>query len=406
MKILQWCLVVSLFVVCFSPEVRGQSLGPNSYNLVWVNTNGHVEVLVNDSAIFDATALSGATVLAATGNANETPPGSGVTSYAYGNDLSIVYEGTNADIYQITFDTSTGWSILNLTALAGAPAVEAGSPLSNIFNLGENNQAYIYYFGTDLHIHELTKNTSGAWVTKDETVAAGSPNAAANSSMATLLFAGDFFVHYLTSAGHVEEIYVSANPSSGTWHARDLTSVSGAPTAFMGGGSYGVLPSSLANSGDQHEHVFFFTSNGHVHEIYSSGTGSFATDDATLQTGAPAALAVSNSSVTSFVLSNNVYVLYPIPATGVFTNTAILQGPENDTWTLTEGTASNSGGGFYYTSTYDSGTGFEENYWYNSTYGAFELLEFGGGCGSSGCDLGVPFFASLVGTQMSSVYWP
>jgi hypothetical protein len=367
-------------------------------------SNGHVyDISCSvhlDCESFDTTVLSGATVLAATGNSQT--PGSGVTNYAFENDLSVVYEGTDSNIYLINFDTVDGWSVSNLSALAGAPAAEAGSSLANIFNLGENNQAYIYYFGTDLHIHELTKNPSGAWVTKDETVAAGAPNAAANSPMVTLLFDGDFFVHYLTSAGHVQEIYASANPSSGTWHTRDLTRLSGAPNAFMGGGSVGPFPSTLANSGDQHEHVFFFTADAHLHEIYSFGNGSFATDDATLQTGAPEA-AEELLSLTSFALSNQIYVLYPfLPIDESTISTAFLQGPENDMWTLSETPAGSNSGGGPMTSTYNSSSG-QETVFFDGQSG-FEFLLVGNGCTVDCLDL-TEFQGSLVGLQMASTFW-
>jgi hypothetical protein len=404
MKGLRFAFLLSVFVACCAPEASSQAA--NTVNMFFVDdSNGHVSDLFGKFAeccpgLSDATVAAGAPVAA-----TATP--SGLTSYAYGNDVSVVYEGTDSSILQITFDTINGWSVLNLSTLADAPAAAPGSSLANIFNLGENNQAYIYYFGTDLHIHELTKNTKGAWVTKDETVAAGAPNAAANSPMVTLLFDGDFFVHYLTSAGHVQEIYASANPSSGTWHTRDLTRLSGAPNAFMGGGSLGEFPSALANSSAQHEHVFFYTSDGDVHEIYSFGNGSFATDDPN-QNGAP--VSINAGSLTAWTLSNQIYVAYPFQFGETTTSTGLFVGVnETGDYSFSETPSGTQLGGSPETSAFDSSTG-EETMFFAESGTTIQPLVFGGPCGlnlTSECVGSAELLArDMAGRQLTSAYLP
>jgi hypothetical protein len=98
-------------------------------------------------------------------------------------------------------------------------------------------------------------------------------------------------VVYVSADGHVHELYDALG--AGSWAHNDLTGKTGAPAAAGG--------SSLAAWVDpSYQHVVYVSADGHVHELYDAlGAGSWAHNDLTGKTGAPAA--AGGSSLAAWV---------------------------------------------------------------------------------------------------------
>jgi hypothetical protein len=88
------------------------------------------------------------------------------------------YLGTDGNIWQLwtTGSTSTpsAWHAPNISAIAGSPAANPGTPMLGYVDPTTNGQA-VYYIGSDQHVHLLWW-TSDPWHTIDLTATTGGPN--------------------------------------------------------------------------------------------------------------------------------------------------------------------------------------------------------------------------------------
>jgi hypothetical protein len=273
-------VALAMLFVC-AKSAKGQNPSPNTEHAFYMAATQPFGSVLHvydawstnniDWTILDATVLSGAPALSLL-------PAGGMTSFAYGTTVFVFYVDASENVIEIRYDTSSGWAHFNLTTLvSGAPKPETGSPLTSLL-IGEHG--YIFYLASDSHVHELTWNSGGTWFGQDVTVLAKAPNVA-SFPIAAFPFSGSWLtVHFLGSNGHIYEVYSQNNSS---WATRDLTSLSGAPTAFMG--SESQASTTLAGAAGNDIHVFYFAADGHLHEIYSNGA-SWLTDNPTALSGA------------------------------------------------------------------------------------------------------------------------
>jgi hypothetical protein len=113
---------------------------------------------------------------------------------------------------------------------------------------------------------------------------------------------GNYHYAFITSAGHIVDIIHAA---SGSWSYVDLTSASGAVTV-QGTGLGG-----FATSGDLHW-IFQSSSNNHILQIvYTQSTGRYAVGDVTSASGAPTP--EQKSAASGFLdTSNNQHFLFQL----------------------------------------------------------------------------------------------
>jgi RHS repeat-associated protein len=239
------------------------------------------------------------------------PSGAGVgplTSFAAPNTNApehVFYPG----VIELYSDTSGAWHRRNITAMAGATQSNY-LELTSFLSQDPNAPEHVFYPDTNLHIHELWSDSSGAWHDHDVTAASGAP--VAYSFVGYGLYAlTSFYWPNSSSPGHVffgtgPSSTVGTNPpvgdihelwsdSSGNWHDRDITALTGAP---QGGGpsSSFLWPNSSAP-----EHIFYSTVDGHIHELWSDSSGGWHHQDITVLSGAPAAGGGVGSLTTSLL---------------------------------------------------------------------------------------------------------
>lgn len=168
------------------------------------------------------------------------------------------------------------WYYEDVTTLSRAPLATYGSPLVSILN---GQQGHVYYVATDMHVHEIYWKTGGVWLTDDLNASAGSPTAATASALTAITMGSEELVYYLTSNGHVQELY-STNDSS-SWLTEDTTVSSGAPDAAVGS-ALTSLDWNLST------YVYFYTDDGHIHQLTSTNGSKWVTLDVIAAASAPA----------------------------------------------------------------------------------------------------------------------
>jgi hypothetical protein len=162
--------------------------------------------------------------------------------------------------------TNPSWSHVDLADITGAPAAAAGSPLSG-YAWESNGSKQVFYLTPDGHVHALWVTPSIPWSHIDLTAVTGAPAAAAGSPLSGYAWEGHDSeqVFYLTPDGHVQVLWVT---SSIPWSHVDLTAFTGAPPAAAGSPLSGY-PWESNNS----EQVVYLTPDGHVHELSVMGDG-------------------------------------------------------------------------------------------------------------------------------------
>jgi hypothetical protein len=268
--------------------------GNDTQHVFYLTSDGHVHELNWSGGTWltnDITSIAGAP--AAIG-------GSPMTSFTFtprtgGNQEHVYFFTADGHVHELVWISGV-WSTNDITILAGAPAAISGSRLTGhtFIPFGGANGMHVLYIAGDLHVHELNWS-SGTWVTSDLTSAAGGVNAVATSSLDSFTFVdstgfGSQHIFYLAADQHVHHLQWA----SGAWSSNDVTGLAGAPNAVSGTALAGFT--FVPPGGVNGWHVFYFTSDGHVHELNFNGA-SFLTSDLTSAAGGPAA--VSGSALTA-----------------------------------------------------------------------------------------------------------
>jgi hypothetical protein len=199
----------------------------------------------------DLTAVAGGPAVAA---------GSGLSSVAdrINEVFRVHYTGVDSHIHELSI--SGGWRDGDLTAATRGPSVAAGSVIASVADT-INGVLRVHYLGVDRRIHELS--ISGGWRDADLSGVTGGPEVMAGSGLASVVDSvnGVFRLHYIAADAHVHELYIS-----GGWHDGDLTGVGGGPTVAPG--------TAIASVADTINHVFrihYAGKDDRVHELSISG---------------------------------------------------------------------------------------------------------------------------------------
>ena len=223
--------------------------------------------------------------------------GSRLDGYAttFNNQQHVNFIGTDNHVHELYYVGA--WKHNDLTALAGAPAAAPGSAIDG-YETAFNQQQHVNYLDPGGHVHELYFD--GAWHHNDLTALTGAPAAVAGSAIDgyDTTFNNQQHINFMDGNGHVHELYFDS-----AWHHNDLTALAGAPAAARGSAIDGYQTGS-----NSQQHVNFMDANGHVHELYYSG--SWKHNDLTAIVNAPAAAAGSAMDGYATTFNNQQHINY------------------------------------------------------------------------------------------------
>ena len=239
---------------------------------------------------------------------------------------SVVYEGTDAHVWELFLAPGSNWQLGDLSYYAGAPPgflsqVPAPYVRSDNFNS-------VMFQGQDNHLYEIFLGGDG-WDVGDLSDYAGAPPA---YSFPAPYVRSDGFnsVVYVGGDYHMYEIFLAGDG----WEVGDLSAITGAPPVWSNPAPY--VSSGRINS------VVYVGTNSRVYEIYLSGGWRFS--DLSALSGAP----LADAYVTAYVRSdrvnsvvyrglqdNHIYEIYSLPrGWGVRDLTAISGAPPADDYSL------------------------------------------------------------------------
>jgi hypothetical protein len=263
-----------------------------------LGTNHHVyEVYGTGSAWVsdDATAMAGAPVAVS---------GSALTSFIDNTNNSsiphVFYLGTNQNVYELYYTYTGGWHSDDPTALAGAPSAAGGSSLSSfLFYLVSNNVLItgmeVFYEGTNQQVYELSWQGGRFWSEQVPTILAHAPTAVVGSALTSFVDESGSspisHAFYLATNENVYELY-----DTSSWHSDNPTSLAGAPLAVSGSALTGFI--NISSIGDTGMHVMYLGTNEHLYALHWASGINWTSFDATASSGAPSA--ATGSALASF----------------------------------------------------------------------------------------------------------
>jgi hypothetical protein len=201
----------------------------------------------------------------------------------------VDYLTSNGHIEELSVQGFGNWAAADLTTLAHAPAA-VGNPDGFQTTLsGQGPVARVDYLTSNGHIEELYVQGSGDWAAADLTALTNAPAAVGNpvGFQTTLTGQGPTArVDYRTSNGHIEELSVTGSP--GNWTPRDLTTIAHAPAAV---GNPTGFQTTLTGQNPT-ARVDYRTSNSHIEGLSVTGTNPqhWTAKNLTALTNAPAAV--------------------------------------------------------------------------------------------------------------------
>jgi hypothetical protein len=239
-------------------------------------------------------------------------------------EIDTVFESTDQhfhDVIEYNNDFGQYWEEEDLTTMAAAPPAAVASPIATLS--GSAGNYHLYYLGTENHVHEIYSNSSGVWNTVDVSLAAAAPSAVAGSSMVSWIGGSFELVYYLTSQGHVGEVY--SRDKGVTWAYTDVTTTANAPVAAAGSQLAGYENGSSSQ-------VYYFTADGHAHSLRTNGS-QWLTADLTGAAGAPVAANVH--SLAAAAIGSWTFVYYETSA-GHIDELYSPGSGSSGVWTLTD----------------------------------------------------------------------
>jgi len=206
--------------------------------IFYIGTDHHVHHLFSDTTWHtdDPTGMTGAPLAIAGSPLSCFLDVSGATTGKPAGQ-AIFYIGTDQHVHHIYSNTT--WHTDDPTAMTGAPLAATGSSLSSFLDAsgkltgGIPGQA-IFYIGVDQHVHHLYTDTT--WHTDDPTAMTGATAALAGSPLSSFLDSTGVTtgapsgqaIFYIGTDLHVHHIY-----SSTAWHTDDPTAMTGAPLSSL-----------------------------------------------------------------------------------------------------------------------------------------------------------------------------
>ena len=215
----------------------------------------------------------------------------------YEGNNAVVYEGSNGQIYEL-YLSSTGWHLLELSLLAGAPPAFTWDPFGDALPFVRTDQINaVVYVGNNLHIYELFQLPGFSWQFEDLTNA-GALEAAGNPAP---YIRSDGVNSVVYKARYDTDIHeASYSPRAGRWLDRNLSSLSGAPP---GRDPHPYVRSDAFNS------IVYRGLNSHIYEIFLVPGGA-QYGDLTDYAGAPIAGSDPHPYVRSDAVNSVVYKGY------------------------------------------------------------------------------------------------
>jgi hypothetical protein len=198
--------------------------------------------------------------------------GSALAGY-WGTDGSVHvnYISTDNHIHELYIAPGRNWVDNDLTALAGAVEPAAGSALDGYW--GSDGSVHVNYISADNHVHELYIAPGRNWVDNDLTALAGAVAPAAGSPLDGYWGSDSSqHVNFVGADGHVHELYIAPGRN---WMDNDLTAFAGGVAPVAGGALDGFWGS------DGSQHVNFVGTDNHVHELYIAPGRNWVDNDLT-----------------------------------------------------------------------------------------------------------------------------
>ena len=226
---------------------------------------------------------------------------SALTSFQDSVGNHLMYLGTNQHIYQMYYAFTSSiddlWVDQDLTTISGGALAASGSALSGLVN---GTQEHVYYEGANNHVYQLVTNSSGQWVEQDVTASASGGVAAVTKSPLSSITGPSYQqVFYLGTNNHVYQLQYSY--SSLTWICQDLTALSGAPVVLA------ATPLTAYINGTQ-AHVMWLGANTHVYQLVTNAQGAWVYQDLTSTTnGEPTA---SGTGLSSTFNTTGAFIFY------------------------------------------------------------------------------------------------
>jgi hypothetical protein len=174
------------------------------------------------------------------------------------------------------------WQNADLTAITGGPRAMYFSAMASVAD-PQWHTMRTHYLGYDRHVHELFLS-AGGWQEADLTALTGGPRAYPGGSLAIAYDPprSTMRTHYVDENRHVRELFLSA----GQWREADLTA--------LAGGHLAAGPLAIAfDPAWQTMRTHYICVNSHVHELFLSSSG-WQNANLTALTGGPSADTISS----------------------------------------------------------------------------------------------------------------
>ncbi len=234
-------------------------------------------------------------------------PGSGLASLITPDGMPhVFYVSDSQHVFQLSWNSASGWQSQDLTALTGATLAISGSALTSVLQGSISN---VFYLDSTGHVQHLSLNGS-SWSSEDLTSLTSGALALAGSPVSSIGAATDGMLHvfYVGTDHHIYRMYWD---SGNTLHNQDFTGLCfGTPVGPGSGLSAVINP-----HGDPH--AIYLDGRQHVNDAHRGGGGDYGTDDLTFYTGnTPAAVgsplgsmgATTDASASVFYVGTNRHI--------------------------------------------------------------------------------------------------
>jgi len=275
-----------------------------TYHVAYLDGSSHINELVYASGTWsdqDATAASTATV---TASAN-----SQLTSFADAAGDHIYYLASTQHEYQLLWNGSS-WANQDLTALSGTTVLAASGSVLSSFSLNDGSE-HSFYIGANQHVYQMLYLSGKGYFNQDltETAAldlADGPCAPQNgtcyaSVTTTVGFGANGSYNFLTVTSNVAcNTATFGDPAPGVTKACYYVN-----TPFPVAASGSELTSFNDGAGD---HVYYLDSAGHNHQLTLEGDPGDITqpwvDEDQTEDASTSVVAIAGSALTSFATSD------------------------------------------------------------------------------------------------------
>jgi hypothetical protein len=244
--------------------------------IAYIDGNGHVQEL----SISPGQGWSVVDVTQAAGAPAAGQVGALVSWTSTSDNAHIAYIDGNGHVQELSISPGQGWSAVDVTQAAGAPAAQGLAFTLTSWISASDDAQHIAYVDGQGHVQELSMGSGQGWSAVDVTQAAGAPDADLDSPLTSWVSASDDAQHiaYLEGENHVQEL--SMSPGQG-WSVVDVTQAAGAPDS-----QWSALTSWISASDDA-QHIAYVDGQGHVQELSMGSGQGWSVVDVTAAAGAP-----------------------------------------------------------------------------------------------------------------------